>query len=143
MMNKDQCHEDVVGQFYRGAGKLYETKLDDLDALLLRTELIMEEAKELYQEAANIRLHGAKFEYVHNLLKELGDVLYTAYGVVGTLGVDASVVFNRVAQSNLSKIEGGAIRNEKGKIMKGPKYQPPDFTDMAEELLFEGKETMT
>lgn len=45
--------------------------------------------------------------------------------------------FERVVASNMTKLgdDGKAIRNENGKIMKGPNYVAPDLTDLAERLL--------
>jgi NTP pyrophosphatase (non-canonical NTP hydrolase) len=44
--------------------------------------------------------------------------------------------FERVAASNMTKLgdDGKPVRNETGKIIKGPNYVAPDLTDLAERL---------
>jgi NTP pyrophosphatase (non-canonical NTP hydrolase) len=44
--------------------------------------------------------------------------------------------FERVVASNMTKLgdDGKPVRNEAGKIMKGPNYVAPDLTDLAERL---------
>jgi hypothetical protein len=44
--------------------------------------------------------------------------------------------FDRVVASNMTKLgdDGKPVRNEAGKVMKGPNYVAPDFTDLAERL---------
>jgi hypothetical protein len=44
--------------------------------------------------------------------------------------------FERVVASNMTKLgdDGKPIRNEAGKVMKGPNYVAPDLTDLAERL---------
>lgn len=44
--------------------------------------------------------------------------------------------FDRVVASNMSKLddEGNPIRNEDGKVVKGPNYAPPDLSDLGARL---------
>ena len=44
--------------------------------------------------------------------------------------------FERVVASNMTKLgdDGKPVRNEAGKVMKGPNYVAPDLTDLAERL---------
>ena len=135
MMTKNQKNEDIVGWFYEQAGKQYDIDLDNTAEFHLRATLVLEEANELYREVADILISGRTHDKVHNMIKEIGDVLYTIYGFAGSLGIDPQVVFNRIANSNFSKLEGGVTKDAAGKVMKGPKYQPPDLTDLADELM--------
>lgn len=135
MMTKNQRNEDVVGWFYEQADKQYDIDLDNAAEFHLRASLVLEEANELYKEVADIIIAGPTHNKVHNMIKEIGDVLYTIYGFAGSLGVDPQVVFNRIANSNFSKLEGGVTKDASGKVMKGPKYQPPDLTDLADQLM--------
>lgn len=142
---KTQNNATTVGDFYRGARLPYEVRLDDktIDLVLDRASYVLEEARELYAEVVELRWmlrtnDVDKDEYqecVHNLLKELGDVLYTAYGVAGTLNINPQVLFNRISDSNLSKLTGGAIINSEGKVTKGPNYKAPDLSDLVEVIL--------
>lgn len=44
--------------------------------------------------------------------------------------------FRRVCASNMTKlVDGVPLRNEAGKVLKGPNYQPPYLDDLAERLL--------
>jgi predicted HAD superfamily Cof-like phosphohydrolase len=61
--------------------------------------------------------------------KELGDLLYVAYGTAVSLGINAQEAFRRVHDSNMSKLVGGkAILREDGKVLKGENYFEPDMT---------------
>ena len=60
----------------------------------------------------------------------LTDILYVTYGAGHAFGIDLDKCFNEVQNSNMSKLgdDGKPIYNEKGKVMKGPKYFKPDLT---------------
>lgn len=138
---KHERYDAKVGEFYEKAGRKYKLDFNaqNIDELVLRTNLVLEEAKELYEEMFDIAFMmqtGPEVPdpRVENLLKELGDVFYTAYGLAGTLGVDPDVLINRIIHSNLSKVEGGVVLNDQGKVMKGPNYKAPNLADMAKEL---------
>lgn len=87
----------------------------------LRYALIEEEFRELL-EADN----------PENFLKELADLLYVLYGTAATFGWDIDTAFNRVHQSNMSKLgaDGKPIYREDGKVLKGANYQPADLSDL-------------
>ena len=71
-----------------------------------------------------------------NILKELGDVMYVASGFAVTFGLPISRVFDRIHASNMSKmVNGKAIKNDEGKVMKGPNYTPPLLGDLVSEQL--------
>lgn len=138
---RHERYDAKVGEFYEKAGREYKLDFNtqNVDELVLRTNLVLEEAKELYEEMFDIAFmmqtgQEVPDTRVENLLKELGDVFYTAYGLAGTLGVDPDVLINRIIHSNLSKVEGGVVLNEQGKVMKGPNYKAPNLADMAKEL---------
>ena len=71
-------------------------------------------------------------------------VLAIAYGmIVEIILFDPEVndqifgeAFDRVVASNMTKLgdDGKPVRNEAGKVMKGPNYVAPDLTDLAERL---------
>lgn len=87
----------------------------------LRYALIEEEFRELL-EADN----------PENFLKEMVDLLYVLYGTAATFGWDIDTAFNRVHQSNMSKLgaDGKPIYREDGKVLKGPNYQLADLSDL-------------
>ena len=88
----------------------------------LRINLIEEELNE-FKEAIS-----------KNDLKEaadaLTDILYVTYGAGHAFGINLDDCFDEVQKSNMSKLgeDGKPIFNNKGKVMKGPKYFKPDLT---------------
>ena len=88
----------------------------------LRYELIQEEVSEL--KAA---LDSRNLKEVADALT---DILYVTYGAGHAFGIDLDKCFKEVQNSNMSKLgeNGQPIYNEKGKVLKGPKYFKPDFT---------------
>ena len=88
----------------------------------LRYDLIKEELDEL------------KVAIDNNDIKEvadaLTDILYVTYGAGHAFGINLDKCFEEVQSSNMSKLgfDGKPIYNEKGKVMKGPKYFKPDLS---------------
>ena len=94
---------------------------DFSDLYDLRLELISEEMEEVVKAGS-----------MENLTKELADLIYVAIGMAVTFGLPLVEVFERVHQSNMSKLgeDGKPIYREDGKVMKGPNYQPPTLEDL-------------
>lgn len=67
-----------------------------------------------------------------NLLKELADLVYVAYGYAATYGLNLDEAVRRVHVSNMSKLDddGKPVRREDGKILKGPNYKEPYLGDL-------------
>ena len=88
----------------------------------LRYELIKEELDEL-KEAIDKR-------DLKEVADALTDILYVTYGAGHAFGIDLDKCFEEVQNSNMSKLgkNGRPIYNEKGKVMKGPKYFKPDLS---------------
>lgn len=93
---------------------------------LLRYNLMKEENEE-YLEAVN-----------NNDLTEvadaLGDMLYILCGTIIEHGLQYKIeeVFDEIQRSNMSKLDdnGLPIYREDGKVMKGPNYSKPSFTEI-------------
>ncbi len=68
----------------------------------------------------------------HNRLKELADLLYVIYGYAVTFGWDLDEAFRRVHESNMSKLgdDGKPVKDNNGKVMKGPNYKRPNLKDL-------------
>ena len=65
------------------------------------------------------------------LTKELSDLLYVVYGTALAFGLPLDPAFNRVHESNMSKlVDGKPLYREDGKVLKGPNYQPPVLDDL-------------
>ena len=69
------------------------------------------------------------------LTKELADILYVVYGTATAMGLPLEEAFERVHQSNMSKLDTDykPLKDETGKVLKGPFYKPPDLTDLFNE----------
>ncbi len=87
----------------------------------LRYELIKEELEELKEAITK--------KDIKEVADALTDILYVTYGAGHAFGIDLDKCFDEVQKSNMSKlgVDGRPIYNEKGKVMKGPKYFKPDL----------------
>ena len=87
----------------------------------LRRDLIKEELDELQEAIKN--------EDIKEVADALTDILYVTYGAGHAFGINLDKCFAEVQSSNMSKlgIDGKPIYNEKGKVMKGPKYFKPNL----------------
>ena len=95
----------------------------DETMILLRRRLIMEEAEEVSDE---LTLFLTGQGQASALAKELADLLYVVYGTAHTFGIDIERVFAEVHRSNMSKMP--AVVRGDGKVLKGPRYTPPDLS---------------
>lgn len=57
------------------------------------------------------------------------DLVYVLVGSLVSFGVDFDCCFAEVHRSNMSKLgeDGAPIVRDDGKILKGPKFTPPDL----------------
>ena len=87
----------------------------------LRYDLIKEELNELQK--------AIKTKNLKEIADALTDILYVTYGAGHAYGIDLDKCFSEVQRSNMSKLgkDGKPIYNEKGKVMKGPKYFKPNL----------------
>ena len=90
----------------------------------LRRVLIQEEYTELMDAINN----GDDDE----VLKELCDLVYVCVGFAVTYGWSFDTAFNRVHQSNMSKLDadGNPAYREDGKVVKPNGYKPPKLLDL-------------
>lgn len=67
-----------------------------------------------------------------NQLHELSDLVYVCFQYAASQEWDLDEAMRRVHRANMSKLDedGKPIRRQDGKILKGPNYQPPNFTDL-------------
>jgi|TARA_R110000787_G_scaffold35398_1_gene90952 predicted HAD superfamily Cof-like phosphohydrolase len=93
-----------------------------------RMKLIAEEFMELAQAGESLTLStiDSKEELLirqEDFLKEMSDCIYVIYGMAVTFGWDLEEAFNRVHQSNMTKLPYTKL--DDGKVQKGPNYEPP------------------
>ena len=86
--------------------------------------LIDEEYKELTEAASQTD--------EEHTLKELADLVFVAYQFATAKGWNLDLALTRVFESNMSKldIDGKPIKNEAGKVLKGPGYFEPQLSDL-------------
>jgi len=103
-------------EFIEGTGSDAEFELKGLRMRLIDEE-VAEVCEALYE--------GTKQE----LAKELADLLYVVYGTAAAYGIPIDEVFNRVHESNMSKLgeDGKPVYRDDGKVLKGPNYKEPSM----------------
>lgn len=110
-----------------GLGVSEEMKAD-LGALKneLRYNLMKEENEEYLEAVQN--------NDIVEIADALGDMLYILCGTILEHGLQYKIeeVFNEIQRSNMSKLgeDGKPIYREDGKVMKGPNYFKPNFSDI-------------
>ncbi len=127
-MTRYRTIQDAVAQFQKAFQR--PTNLDFsrikqdkkvAEAFDLRQKLIYEECTELIQAMGQ--------EKETQIKKEAADLLYVLAGLFVDFGWDMQVIFNRVHQSNMSKLDenGKPIFREDGKILKSNRYKEADL----------------
>tara|TARA_B100000963_G_scaffold136688_1_gene118898 strand:+ start:246 stop:617 length:372 start_codon:yes stop_codon:yes gene_type:complete len=108
---------ETFGQEIKEKAEFPNKKITDL-----RYDLIKEELNE-FKEAIEKK-------DIKEVADALTDILYVTYGAGHAFGIDLDKCFQEVQSSNMSKLglDGKPIYNDKGKVMKGPKYFKPDLT---------------
>ena len=111
----------TFGQEIKIKAKFPEEKI-----VKLRYNLIKEELNELQ--------NAIKTKDLKEIADALTDILYVTYGAGHAYGIDLDKCFKEVQKSNMSKLgeDGKPIYNEKGKVMKGPKYFEPNLKQFIE-----------
>lgn len=122
------------------AGQELDEENPSRGLLEFRYKLLVEEVTEVGEEVAMAMAERSlgnpiPHKVMVRLLKELADVQYVLSGFSEALGLDLETAFNRVHASNMSKfVDGKALFNDHGKVMKGPNYQPPNLEDLVKEV---------
>lgn len=95
---------------------------------MLRFNLMKEENEEYLEAVQNNDLV--------EVADALGDMLYILCGTILEHGLQYKIeeVFDEIQRSNMSKLgeDGKPIYREDGKVMKGPHYFKPDFSQILE-----------
>jgi predicted HAD superfamily Cof-like phosphohydrolase len=113
-----------VGDFHRAYGlpmRDVPTAAIGAEQVELRQALIEEEVAELAAAARAGDLVG--------VADALADIVYVAYGTAHVYGIDLDAVLDEVHASNMTKLgaDGRPIHRADGKVLKGPRYRPPDI----------------
>ena len=130
-MAKYRTMQDAVAQFQKAFGRPTDLNFSDMEmssdvakTFGLRQSLIEEEFYEL------IKAMNEKNE--HNIKKESADLLYVLAGLFVDFGWDMQVIFNRIHQSNMSKLDedGKPVYRKDGKILKSNRYKEADLSGL-------------
>ena len=128
---------ELVREFNKIMEQDVDTKLDraSMNLVWFRLKLIKEEFEEVQDSIFQLNESFLKDNNVDgaksNVLKELADLLYVVYGTGVSLGLDLDEAFNRVHESNMSKlVHGKPLKNKDGKVIKGPFYKKPYLQDL-------------
>jgi len=62
-----------------------------------------------------------------DVIKEATDLIWVVYGLLHIMGVDVEEAFNRLSDSNNTKLP---FSFKNGKVQKGKNYQPPTLSDL-------------
>lgn len=123
-MNKTNF--DLVREFHDKFGLpiLLSPQFPDKARRQLRMSLILEELEEFSTALETKDILG--------VIDALGDLAYVVYGAALEFGIDLNRAIAIIHESNMSKlgIDGQPIRREDGKILKGPGFFPPNFSEM-------------
>ena len=132
---------DRVVEFHKAFGGALNEELRSGKTLSLRMDLITEEFEELRRACVDAVFSQGKSpddkvskEALAEVLKELCDLLYVCYGFAATFGLPVNEAFNRVHESNMSKLgsDGKPVYREDGKVLKGKNYWKPDIEGLFE-----------
>ena len=88
--------------------------------------------RDLIAEEFDEFMHAYLAEPHADELKELADLVYVCFQYAENMEWDLEEAMFRVHNSNMSKLglDGKPIRRADGKVLKGPKYQPPNLTNL-------------
>ena len=120
--------QDAVAQFQKAF-----QRPTDLDFSLIKQDSKVAEVFDLRQKLINeewVELIQAMGEGKETeIKKEAADLLYVLAGLFVDFGWDMQVIFNRVHQSNMSKLDenGKPIFREDGKVLKSNRYKEADL----------------
>jgi NTP pyrophosphatase (non-canonical NTP hydrolase) len=102
-----------------------------IDAAEFQLSLISEEYWELVAAVMDCETYPDSRVLKEQALKELTDLLVVCFQMAECIGWDLDVAYNRVMDSNMSKlVDGKPLKREDGKVLKGPNYQSPCLIDL-------------
>lgn len=117
--------EEKVDEFRKAGGKKnFDEAPEDVDMVL---DCVGEEGNEFF-EAAEDYIENQNPETRAQLCKEWADLQYVLSQAAVYFDIPASASFNRVHNSNMTKVvDGKVIYREDGKILKPETYVAPDM----------------
>jgi len=99
--------------------------------LNLQRDLIVEEFKEFLEAYNETTRYIQNPRARHECLKELADLVFVCFQFAAAAGWPLDEAMERIHRSNMSKlVDGKPLKNDKGKVIKGPNYEPPFLEDL-------------
>jgi len=93
--------------------------------------LIVEGFKEFLEAYTEITRYIQNPRARHECLKELADLVFVCFQFAAAAGWPLDEAMERIHRSNMSKlVDGKPLKNDKGKVIKGPNYEPPFLDDL-------------
>jgi predicted HAD superfamily Cof-like phosphohydrolase len=124
----DMTREDKVNEFRQAGGKKnYDEAPEDTGLIC---SCIIEETTELLEAIQNFTDEPSE-DNRKQVCKEWADAQYVLSQAALFFDIPADPAFNRVHDSNMSKVVGGKIfYREDGKILKPDTYVAPDMSGL-------------
>jgi hypothetical protein len=123
---------DLLGQAlqFRVAMDQPIAKLNS-EVLDIQSDLIFEESEEFFYAYEQCIEDISNLKARENALKELADLVYVCFQFAAAAGWELDEALARVHRSNMSKlVDGKPVKDERGKVLKGPNYEPPFLEDL-------------
>jgi len=122
MMVKYRTMQDAVTEFQKAFGRFTDVDFS-------QTKIVLE-AREMFELRRTLIEEAMTEEDETKIKKESADLLYVLTGLFVDFGWDMQVIFNRIHQSNMSKLDedGKPVYREDGKIMKSSRYKEADLS---------------
>lgn len=98
-------------------------------------------------------LHSEEVEELHSAMDQgnlaeiadaIGDLIYVLLGTALEYGLPLPAVWQAIQRANMAKMDpvtGKVIKNDKGKVMKPPGWQPPNINAIIQAAIIEGEGT--
>lgn len=108
----------------------YGCHLEEIAEMLLQTnDTTLRKVAEEVADSYKNKIYQLSINHETKLLDSLCDQIVTSVGVAYMLGYDIEKALDEVIKSNNSKfVNGKAIFNEQGKIIKGEDYFEPNLS---------------
>jgi len=112
----------LVQMWMESAGQLVTAKQDTDSYVELQDNQMTYVEEEFYE-----LLHAYNNLDREEVIKEACDLIWVAYGLLHTMGVDTDIAFGKVSDSNMSKLP---FTYKEGKVQKGPNYRKPNLKEL-------------
>jgi hypothetical protein len=106
----------------------FPTPMDLIDRLAKFKLILLEELDEVHELQVSINRGASEIEILTELADWLGDLQVYCASEMTKFGLDNEIVLGIIMESNMSKLgeDGKPIYDGRGKVMKGPRFIPPE-----------------